>query len=146
VAEALGVPFVDADERLASGEGSEVSEIVRRDGWEAFRRAESAMLTRILAEPPSVVSTRGGVVLSLDNRRALRAAGRVVYLRMRADIAASRLVGAGDGRPPLTAFGPAVDARISFADRDGIYRDVCHVIVDAEVDPDSVVATVVALA
>lgn len=145
VAETIGARFVDADVRFAAEQGVEISEFVRREGWSAFRRAESIVLDRLLSESPSVIATGGGVVLDPENRLRMRAAGLVVYLRLRADVAASRLANADAIRPPLTAFGPVDEARAMFADRDGVYRGVCHVIVDAESDLEHVTAAVVAL-
>ena len=86
LAAALGLPFVDTDQRLRERSGEEVADIVAREGWEGFRRRESAILRDVAAELEAasagkpatdgaapvwsgVVATGGGMVLAEENRR-----------------------------------------------------------------------------
>lgn len=97
LAAALGLPFVDTDQRLRERSGEEVADIVTREGWEGFRRRESAILRDVAAELEAasagepatdgaapvwsgVVATGGGMVLAEENRRFMRETGRVFFL------------------------------------------------------------------
>lgn len=94
LAERLGVPFADTDACLRERGGEEVADIVAREGWEGFRRRESAVLRDVAAELEAtpvtgdartrpwrgVVATGGGMVLSEANRRFMRETGRVCFL------------------------------------------------------------------
>lgn len=98
LAAALGLPFVDTDHSLRERSGEEVADIVAREGWEGFRRRESATLREVaaelehapaaagaaaLADAPAwrgVVATGGGMVLAEENRRFMRETGRVFFL------------------------------------------------------------------
>lgn len=94
LAAALGLPFVDTDQRLRERSGEEVADIVAREGWEGFRRRESAVLRDVAAELEAdaaaadetgplwrgVVATGGGMVLAEENRRFMRKTGRVFFL------------------------------------------------------------------
>lgn len=94
LAERLDVPFVDTDQRLREGGGEDVADIVAREGWEGFRRRESAVLRAVAAELEAapvigdarkrpwrgVVATGGGMVLAGENRRFMRETGQVFYL------------------------------------------------------------------
>jgi len=84
LAELLGRPFVDTDERVVARAGVSIAEIFAGRGEAAFREAESQALAelvqRIEAGEPLVVATGGGLVLAPSNVRALRGAGIVVWL------------------------------------------------------------------
>lgn len=98
LAAALGLPFVDTDHRLRERSGEEVAAIVAREGWDGFRRRESAILREVAAELENgpaaaetaaqdaaptwrgVVATGGGMVLAEENRRFMRETGRVFFL------------------------------------------------------------------
>lgn len=97
LAAALDLPFIDTDHRLRERSGEEVAAIVAREGWEGFRRRESAILREVAAELETarpdepgadenipiwrgVVATGGGMVLAEENRRFMRETGRVFFL------------------------------------------------------------------
>lgn len=96
LAAALDLPFVDTDHTLRERSGEEVADIVAREGWEGFRRRESAILREVAAELEAapagaasgeraaawrgVVATGGGMVLAGENRRFMRETGRVFFL------------------------------------------------------------------
>ncbi|KAJ1956709.1 3-dehydroquinate dehydratase (3-dehydroquinase), partial [Linderina pennispora] len=74
-AEALGLEFVDMDAYLESKIGKTIPEIIKADGWPAFRDHERAMLVQALEqEHPegAVIACGGGVVESEQNRAYLK--------------------------------------------------------------------------
>ena len=71
VAEALGVPFYDADDVIEARTGKLVREIFSDDGEDAFRAIEEEVVLELLATEDCVVSLGGGAVLSSTIRTAL---------------------------------------------------------------------------
>ena len=105
LADRLGWPVVDTDEIIEGWAGASVAEIFDHDGEAVFRAAEAKAIAELeQAEEPLVVSVGGGAVVSDANRRALRAAGTVVWLRARPSTLAAR-VGSGGSRPLLSRGG-----------------------------------------
>ena len=91
LARACGVGSVDMDTYLERREGKKVNDIFAESGEEGFRSVETDVLRELAAKEPLLVSCGGGVVLRPENRAVLREAGFVVYLRVTADEAASRI-------------------------------------------------------
>ena len=103
LARRLGRAYVDTDVHLNETTGESVADIVAREGWEGFRRRESAALRETTA-PDTVVATGGGMVLDPENRRFMRDHGIVLYLRAPASVLAARLSASPNAaqRPSLT--------------------------------------------
>src|SRR5215813_4674574 len=83
LARRMGQEFVDTDRLLVERTGVPVTTIFEIEGEEGFRKREGALLREVAARPGCVVATGGGAVLAAENRRAMREAGTVVYLRAR---------------------------------------------------------------
>ncbi len=80
-AEALGRPFLDADEELVKAVGTDISTIFRTRGEAYFRDLEAEVLSRLLfTHTGCVIATGGGAVLRAENRRAMHRTGRVFWL------------------------------------------------------------------
>lgn len=146
LAERLGRPLVDSDAMIERQTGRTVREIFEADGEPAFRVLETAALVEALAVPtPLVIAAAGGVVLSAENRAALRAADAVVvWLRAEPAVLAGR-VGAADHRPLLDRDAELSLRRLLEA-RAPLYAEVADVVVDASLLPATVVEAVVGAA
>jgi len=134
VAARTGRPQVDTDVEVERALGATVSAIFAERGEEAFRRAESEVLRRVLdTAVPAVVSVGGGMVLDAGNRRAMAGAGTVVWLRARPDTLAAR-AGVLSDRPLLHASGetPAAVLTRLAARRRPLYEEVAGVVVDVD--------------
>ena len=79
LARQLGCNYVDTDIHLRETTGETVADIVAREGWDGFRKRESAVL-RAVTTPGTVIATGGGMVLAEENRRFMREHGIVLYL------------------------------------------------------------------
>jgi len=97
---ALGADFVDLDQVIALGAGSDISRIFADEGEEGLRRRERAALETV-AGRSIVVACGGGVVEDPANIETMRSHGSVAWLDAPVRILAER-VGAGGGRPLLT--------------------------------------------
>src|SRR5580765_3268927 len=103
----LGRPLVDSDALIESLTGRTVREIWAADGEAAFRVLETEALRGVLdSDVPAVIAAAGGVVLSADNRAALKSArARVVWLCASPDVLVGRV--ATGGHRPLLDDDPA---------------------------------------
>jgi len=77
----LGLAFLDCDEEIEARTGASVNLIFDIEGEAGFRRRESAMLAELGQRNDVLVATGGGVVTVEENRRLLRRAGLVIWLR-----------------------------------------------------------------
>lgn len=100
VAERLGRPFVDLDERIAAQAGKAIPEIFAQDGEAAFRDLEAAACAWAGEQSGLVIATGGGAALRQANRDALMARGVVICLEATPEAILERLDGATD-RPML---------------------------------------------
>lgn len=91
LARLCGVASIDMDTYLERREGKRVKEIFAEGGEEAFRRLETDILSELCDKDPLLVSCGGGVVKSPENRALLCDRGFVVYLKVSADEAKSRI-------------------------------------------------------
>jgi shikimate kinase len=132
VAEGLGWTSVDADEVLERRYGRTVRQIFAEEGEAGFRDKEAVVLGEICRLRQHVVATGGGVVLSEDNRRRLREAGRVVWLTADARTLWERLqqdAATAERRPTLTVGG-LTEIEELLRVREPLYRSCAHVVVN----------------
>lgn len=80
LAQRLGLPFVDLDERVEELAGASVPEIFATSGEVGFRAMESLAVDRLLTEPDAVVALGGGTLHHGDNLDRLRARYPIVVL------------------------------------------------------------------
>jgi shikimate kinase len=125
-----GLPYIDNDVVLAEGTG-ETARQISIEGEAAVRAVEGDTLRRELASrPPCIVGLAAGTILDPANRKLIKAAGTVVWLRARPETLAARAVG-GTHRPCL-ASDPLGWFRTVTAQRDPLYAVVADFIVDVD--------------
>ncbi len=132
LSEVLGWPLVDSDEQVEAATGRTVREIFERDGEAAFRAFEARALAEALDAPgPSIIAAAGGVVLTEENRRRLKAPKiDVVWLKATAATVTVRAV-EGVHRPLLADDPAGVLARMA-VEREPLYREVADHVVDVD--------------
>jgi shikimate kinase len=122
--------FVDTDRVLVERTGVPVATVFEIEGEEGFRRRESAVLQEVCEQDELIVATGGGIVLDEANRRVMREAGTVVYLRARLESLWERT--RHDSSRPLLA---TPDPRGRLAEllrvREPLYREAAHIVVDS---------------
>lgn len=129
VARRLGRDFLDSDDQVEAGTGRTVREIFETGGEAAFRALEASALAVALGRSePAVIAAAGGVVLDPENRRRMREAGPVVWLRADPAVLATR-VGSSDHRPLLADDPLGVLTRLD-RERQALYREVADHVVD----------------
>ena len=81
LARRLEMQFADSDRYIEDQTGVDIALIFEIEGEEGFRSREEKALEHLCRQPNIVLATGGGAVLRERNRKALRAGGRVVYLK-----------------------------------------------------------------
>ncbi|HDS17282.1 MAG TPA: shikimate kinase AroL [Proteobacteria bacterium] len=147
LAATLGLPFQDSDLLLVERAGLSISAFVENFGWAAFRKLESEILKECDASAAMVLATGGGMVLDSDNRAFLRSRGRVIWLKAGPEVISTRLAldsQTAGFRPPLTALSPAEEIRRGLVEREPLYREIAHYVIEVErLSPDAIVARIV---
>ena len=150
LARKLSAHFVDSDQLIEQRLGCSIREFFEREGEEAFRDVEQAVLHDVVSAdfasiaPPSidlaqeqqlvkilVLSTGGGSVLREVNRLLLKGSGPVVYLRATPEDLYRRLRH-DRNRPLLQGVDPMQRLRDLYAQRDPLYRETASFQIETE--------------
>ncbi|MCA6244150.1 MAG: shikimate kinase, partial [Phenylobacterium sp.] len=73
LAQALDLPFRDADEEVEKAAGRSIPEIFEQLGEPAFRDGERRVIARLLEGPPIVLATGGGAFMNAETRDLIKA-------------------------------------------------------------------------
>lgn len=147
VAQRLGRPFTDTDERVEAEAGRSVAVIFSEEGERAFRAVEAEVVRAVSAVRGQVIAVGGGAVTDPANVTHLRGTGDVVWLDADGGTLAAR-IGDPDGRP-LLAGAADLAARLDElrAEREPAYRAAAHQRIDTtDLDVGEVVEAVLAWA
>jgi len=129
LARRLAVDFIDTDAVIEQRIGMSIPELFEREGEAAFRAVESDVVASLSGGREGVMATGGGVVLAAANREALRRHTIVVYLKATPRELVRRV--RVDGRRPLLAgHDPLVRLRQLYAQRDPLYRETAHFVIE----------------
>ena len=129
IARRLELPWVDSDHEIERQLGCTIREYFDLEGEDAFRDREEAAVDELTQRGRSVLSTGGGAVLRPANRQRLRERGRVIYLRSSPD-ALFRRLRHDTKRPLLQVADPLKRLRALYAERDPLYRECAHFVID----------------
>ena len=80
LADALAMPFFDADQEVERRAGAEISWIFDMEGEQGFRDREAAVIDDLTQQQGIVLATGGGAILREENRRHLVERGTVIHL------------------------------------------------------------------
>lgn len=120
------ISSIDLDTYIERREDKKVKELFAEAGEDAFRAIETEVLREFTRGEPLLVSCGGGVVKSPENREILKAGGFVVYLKVSADEAQSRI--SDLSTRPL--FSDIEQARKTNAERLPLYEEVADAVID----------------
>ena len=140
LATAIGCRFVDTDQWLQSQVQMTVAEIVEREGWPGFRARETAALAAVTA-PSTVIATGGGIILTDYNRHFMRDNGIVIYLSAPVSTLVHRLEASPEEELRPTLTGKPLSEEV-LQQRDILYREAAHFIIDAANSPDQVISEI----
>ena len=123
------LPFVDSDHEIEVRIGCSIREFFEREGELRFREIEEEVLDSLTQGESRVLSTGGGAVLREANRQHLHDRGRVVYLKSTPEELYRRLRH-DSNRPLLQVVDPLLKLKNLFAERDPLYREVAHFVLE----------------
>lgn len=90
LAEYLTIPVFDIDEEIEKKENRSISEIFEQQNEAYFRTLETKTLKELPCEN-AVITTGGGVVTRIENRKVLKKQGTVIFLFATAEEIMKRL-------------------------------------------------------
>lgn len=142
LARRAGLPFTDADDAVEQATGASVAALLDRGD---LRRAERAVLKRLLEAPRGVVAAGGGAVL-WEGLGAAADGWRIVRLHARVEVLGRRIREDPTPRPSLTGKDPAEEIGEIVEARAERYAALAEVSVDSsQDDPETVAARILEL-
>jgi shikimate kinase len=105
LANALELPFRDADTEIEAAAGRSIPDIFADLGEPAFREGERRVIARLLDQPAHVLATGGGAFMNPETRALIKARAVSVWLKADLEVLARR-VGRKDSRPLLKGRDP----------------------------------------
>jgi shikimate kinase len=116
LANALDLPFRDADAEVEAAAGRSISDIFADLGEEAFREGERRVIARLLDQEPHILATGGGAFMTADTRALIKSKAVSVWLKADLDVLARRISRKDTrpllvGRDPLEVLQAQADAR-----------------------------------
>jgi len=146
VARRLDRPFLDFDSEIERREGKTIAQIFAESGEPGFRALELA-LTRELAQNSGMILAPGGGWTTIPGATALlRPPARMIYLRLKPEVAIGRIMRGRRIRPLLLAADPLETLRRLLAEREAGYLEADHVIDVEVVKSQQLIATIARLA
>jgi shikimate kinase len=104
LANTLGWSYLDLDVVIEQNEGKRVAKIFEENGEEYFRNLERETLKQLAVRENIIIALGGGTITNQDNIDFLKTIGKIVYLKISAELAYRRLRFKRD-RPILTRDG-----------------------------------------
>ena len=127
----LGLPFIDSDAVIEERAGLPIRTFFDEFGEDAFRDLEERVLDELTLGPRGVLATGGGAILRQATRERLHARGTVVYLHASPDKLIGRLR-RDTKRPLLQVADPYKRLQALYHERDPLYREVAHYVIDVQ--------------
>ncbi len=129
MARRLRLPFIDSDQAIVERLGCSIRECFEAVGEERFRDIEELEIDRLSQTGEGVLATGGGVVLRPSNCQHLHDRSHVIYLNSDPDALFQRLRHDAK-RPLLQVADPSTRLRELHAQRDPLYRQTAHFVVE----------------
>ena len=135
LAEKLGWDWIDADVEIVARAGKSIARIFAEDGEPAFRDLEAEVIADLCRRRRLVLAAGGGAPLRPASRQAMRQSGQVVWLKASPETIQTRM--AGDAttpgfRPSLTNKSAMDEIIHLLAQREPVYRESAHWVIDTE--------------
>lgn len=143
LANALQLPFLDADGEIEKAANLTIPEIFEHYGEAHFREGEQRVVARLLASGPAVVATGGGAFMNEETRRLCRERGVSVWLKAEVPVLMERVRKKGN-RPLLDKPDPEKVMRQLLHEREPIYGLADIIVASREGPHHAVVANIIA--
>lgn len=129
----LKMRFLDTDVLIEEHQGIPISDIVKRRGWDHFRKIEKGIIEEISKDDHLIIAPGGGAVLDPDNVTSLRRNGFIIWLkadrltllrRMNQDPRTNKQ------RPTLTGKGTLEEIEETISQRESFYKKASEIQID----------------
>lgn len=128
LANALSLPFRDADEEIEKAAGRSVGEIFAERGENEFRMGEHRVISRLIANPPLVLATGGGALTHPETLALLKDKTLMVWLKADLELLSKR-VSRNNRRPLIRGRDPMDVLKIQAEARYPLYQQA-HICVE----------------
>ncbi|TXH67435.1 MAG: shikimate kinase [Thiothrix sp.] len=128
LARRFNLEFHDSDKLIETRTGVPIPTIFEMEGEQGFRDREEQAIAELTQLRGIVLATGGGSILRANNRAALKACGKVVYLRASAEQLYSR-IHHDKNRPLMQTDHPLQTLRHLLQAREAYYLEVADLIV-----------------
>ncbi len=105
LADALNMPFIDADQEIEAAARLTVSEIFEKYGEDHFRDGERKVIARLISGEPCVLATGGGAFMYEATRKLIKKRAVSVWLKAELELLLERVM-RRDTRPLLKTGDP----------------------------------------
>ncbi|MBC7320783.1 shikimate kinase [bacterium] len=140
LAEILNRNFIDTDELIEERERLSIAEIFERYGEGYFRDVEEKVISEVINEANTVIATGGGCITRENTRKILREKGIVFWLKVNTKTILSRTN--NDDTRPLLKGDRERKIITLLSQREPLYRETAHYIIDASKTPEEIVAKI----
>jgi shikimate kinase len=130
ISKQLGWNFADSDAEITRRISMPIRAYFEREGEARFREIEEDVIASLCDSPSVVIATGGGAVIRSANRDKLKSAATVVYLRSSFEDLWRRLR-YDTRRPLLQVADPQTRLRELLRERDPLYRQTAHHVINA---------------
>ena len=136
----LGLPFVDADQKIEEAHaGVTIPEIFATYGEPYFRSGEQRVIARLLDSGPQVLATGGGAYMNADTRAAVRQKGVSVWLKADFEVLMRRVKRRSTADRPMLQGDPAQRIAHLMAERYPVYGEADVTVMSRDVAHDTIV-------
>ena len=135
LAERLGWDWIDADVEIERRAGKTIARVFAEEGEPAFRDLEAEVIADLCRRDRLIMAAGGGTPLRPESRRAMRAAGKVVWLTARPETILARMTTDPTTtvrRPNLTDKTPLEEIVELLKKRESDYRESADYEIDTE--------------
>ena len=125
--------YFSTDDQICRLEGSTISQIVDKHGWEYFRKCESRIVASLTGVKNTVIDTGGGIIIDPSNIEILKSLGMVVWLTAHVSELNERIGHDISNRPKLTnESNRLVELQTVYDLRKEKYTNAAHLIISTE--------------
>ncbi len=136
LAKKLNTQYFELDEILVKKMNMNISQIVKKYGWDFFRDKESEIIQQISDRQNLVISTGGGVVTRPQNIEALKRNGLLIFLNASVQILSKRIgekIGHDPKMPALTnKKNSQAEIAYIFKQREKLYKQAADQIIETD--------------
>ena len=113
--------YLSTDEQVEKKEGKTIDQIVKKKGWEYFRKLESDIMEELPPLPNIVIDTGGGIVEDENNIKRLSVSSIIVWIDAQVEDIIKRLR-QSKNRPLLNRNNLIEDIEYNYKKRKPIYK------------------------